>query len=70
MIEATLLFLMNMGWMEVVLFLLFWIWPFIDCLFGSFRTYILKIIWIVVILFIPIFGGILYFIVGRKQKIK
>lgn len=70
MIEATLLFLMNVGWMEVVLFLLLCFWPFIDCLFGRFRSYLLKGIWMVVILFIPIFGGILYFIVGRKQKIK
>ena len=29
-----------------------------------------KIIWVLVILFLWIFGAILYFFIGRKQKIK
>ena len=29
-----------------------------------------KLIWVLVVLFLPFFGSILYFILGTKQKVK
>lgn len=29
-----------------------------------------KLLWVLVVLFVPVVGAILYFVIGRKQKIK
>ncbi|GAA4468151.1 hypothetical protein GCM10023189_52980 [Nibrella saemangeumensis] len=42
----------------------------IDVLRSKFRSDTDKIIWLLVILFLPFFGSILYFIIGRKQRIE
>jgi heme/copper-type cytochrome/quinol oxidase subunit 2 len=45
-----------------------WLWALIDILRGEFSG-INKIIWLLLVIFIPILGMILYFAIGRKQKI-
>lgn len=44
-----------------------WLIALIDILRSEFTGYN-KIIWILVVLFIPLLGAILYFLIGRKQK--
>lgn len=39
-----------------------------DLLKSSFKDNTIKLIWLIVILFVPIIGLILYFAIGRKQK--
>ena len=42
----------------------------IDILRFRFVSDIEKLIWIVVVIFVPIFGPILYLLIGKKQKVK
>lgn len=42
----------------------------IDILRFRFVSDIEKLIWILVVIFVPIFGPILYLLIGRKQKVK
>lgn len=44
-------------------------WALIDVLRSNFQNDSNKIIWVLVILFLPFLGSILYFIIGRKQRI-
>ncbi len=46
-----------------------WIYSLIDIMKSSFEKND-KMIWILVALFVPILGPILYMIIGRKQKLK
>lgn len=45
------------------------IWALIDSLISKFETETTKIIWIIVLIFVP-FGFLFYYFIGRKQKIK
>ena len=45
-----------------------WIIAFIDILRSDFQGNN-KLIWLIVIIFVPIIGPIAYFFIGRKQKI-
>lgn len=45
-----------------------WLWSLIDILKGEFSGFN-KIIWLLLVIFIPFLGMVLYLIVGRKQKI-
>lgn len=49
---------------------IFWIIALIDILKSNFRDSNGKIIWALVVIFLPIIGSILYFAIGRSQKIK
>jgi len=71
---STLIFLGGIGGWEIVLLssllipLLLWIIALVDCLKSEFKGND-KVIWVIVILFFPVVGPILYFIIGRRQKI-
>ena len=52
----------------VILAVALWIFGLMDILKHEF-TGANKIIWLVLVFFIPILGGILYFTIGRKQRI-
>ncbi len=56
--------------MTVIGFLLFilWLWALIDLLRSEFGGYN-KIIWLLVVILLPVVGLILYFLIGRNQKI-
>lgn len=47
-----------------------WIIALIDILKSNFRDSNGKIIWALVVIFLPIIGSILYFAIGRSQKIR
>jgi hypothetical protein len=48
----------------------FWLFALIDILRHQFRGNYEKLIWVLVVLFLPILGSILYFIIGRSHRIK
>ena len=75
--ETTLLFLSGFsleGLLYMILFLAIpfglWLGALIDLLRSNFFDSIMRLIWLVVIVIIPVLGVILYFCIGRKQKIK
>lgn len=49
---------------------IFWIIALIDILKSDFRDTNGKIIWALVVIFLPIIGSILYFLIGKSQKIQ
>lgn len=70
--NLTLLYL-NIGGFELILFfipVLLWLWAMIDLLKSDFSNSINKIVWAIVIIFIPLAGALLYLLIGRGQKIK
>ena len=47
---------------------LFWLWMLIDALTNASLEPTMKIIWALVIFFLPFLGALAYFFVGRKGK--
>lgn len=47
-----------------------WIIALIDILKSNFKEANGKIIWVLLVIFLPILGSILYFAIGKNQKIK
>ena len=64
----------NLGTSELILIFfvllptILWIVALVDILRSEFQGYN-KLIWVVVVIFLPIVGSILYFIIGKSQKI-
>lgn len=72
-----LLFMGGMGFPEILIAGFFGCLPFIlaiaaliDILRSDFRDSNTKLIWVVIVIFVPVLGSILYFIMGGSQKIK
>ncbi len=60
---------MGMVWSAVFLFFIIaWIWSIVDILRNEFTGYN-KIIWILVLIFLPPIGVLLYLFIGKSQKI-
>lgn len=62
----------NLGFQELVLILIVLLLPviaLIDILKSSFRESVNKIVWVLVVILLPILGTILYFAIGRNQRI-
>ena len=49
--------------------LVFWLWSFIDVLRNEF-TGSNKLVWLIIVLLLNVFGSFLYLFIGRKQKVK
>ena len=49
---------------------IFWIIALIDILKSDFRDTNGKIIWALVVIFLPVIVSILYFLIGKSQKIQ
>lgn len=47
-----------------------WLLALVDVLRNNFKGQNEKLIWVLVVIFIPFLGPILYFFVGRKNRIK
>ena len=72
--EAAILLFMGLSGLEfmllfIVLPLAVTIWALIDVVKSNFDKDINKLVWIIVIVCFPFFGGILYYFVGRSQKV-
>jgi O-antigen ligase len=58
-----------MTWQIMIFFVLaFWLYCLVDVLRNSFNGSE-KLIWILVLLFVPFFGPLLYQLIGRNKKI-
>lgn len=55
------------GSLFYIVMIVLWIWALYDILTSSFSGN-KKIIWVLVVIFLPILGTILYFLIGRSQK--
>jgi hypothetical protein len=72
--ESPLLFLSGIGFQELIVLVfillpaILWIWAIIDLLKSNFENDTNKIIWALIIIFIPFIGAILYLALGRTQK--
>jgi multisubunit Na+/H+ antiporter MnhG subunit len=40
-----------------------------DILQNQFKDQIIKLIWVLVVIFLPLFGPIIYYAIGRTQKL-
>ncbi|MET3978295.1 hypothetical protein ABIB62_000863 [Mucilaginibacter sp. UYP25] len=45
------------------------VFALIDALRSTFQDSVTKLIWVLVILFFPFLGSIIYFVVGRNSKV-
>jgi sterol desaturase/sphingolipid hydroxylase (fatty acid hydroxylase superfamily) len=52
-----------------LLCLVLWIWALVDIINSRFREDTTKLVWALIVIFIPFIGTILYYIIGREQKI-
>ncbi|WP_421893579.1 PLDc N-terminal domain-containing protein [Marinoscillum sp.] len=61
------------GIFVILLFLvlpgIIWLWALIDALRNEFNGSN-KLVWILLILFLPFLGALLYLVIGRNQRIK
>lgn len=77
MIESVLLYLGGIGFQEIIPLIFFialpgilWLWAIIDLVKREFSDNATKIIWALVVIFIPFVGSILYLVVGRSTVAK
>ncbi len=78
--ESFLLYVGGIGFTEFLLIgvflmvlmvpVLLWVWAIIDLLKSHFPDSVNKVIWAIVIVFIPVLGPLLYLFLGRNQKVK
>jgi uncharacterized membrane protein len=47
-----------------------WIWAIIDIVKSEFKDTIMKIVWLVLVIFLPLLGFFLYVIFGRGTKVR
>jgi hypothetical protein len=52
-----------------LLCLALWIWAIVDIINSRFREDSTKIIWILLVIFLPFLGTLLYFVIGREQRL-
>ena len=55
-------------WIIFVAVFVLWLWAMIDILKNEFTGYN-KLIWLLVVMFLPFIGMLLYWFIGREQKI-
>jgi hypothetical protein len=49
---------------------LFWIWVLVDCITKESSEGNDKVAWVLIILFVPLIGALLYYFVRRPERIK
>ena len=52
-----------------LLYLIFWLWMFIDCLKNPTLQGTEKLIWVLVLLFVHVLGPILYFFIAKEGSV-
>ena len=57
-----------MGFIFGLIVVVFWIIQIVDCLKSNFSGYN-KIVWILVLIFLGPFGALVYYFLGKDQKI-
>jgi hypothetical protein len=73
--DTLFLYLGGIGGFELLILFSFlalptilWLWALIDCVKREFKGND-KVIWVLIIIFLPMIGSILYLAIGRKNKI-
>jgi hypothetical protein len=73
--ENIFLYLGGIGGIELLILFSFlalptilWFWALIDCVKREFKGND-KLIWVLIIIFLPMIGSILYLAIGRKNRI-
>ncbi|MEP2772667.1 MAG: PLD nuclease N-terminal domain-containing protein [Fulvivirga sp.] len=61
-------------WIYLIIFIylipgILWLWALIDLVKSEFSDKNMKLVWALIIIFIPFIGSIIYLILGRKQKL-
>ncbi len=54
-------------WIITAAAFIFWLWALIDILKSEF-TGINKLVWLVAVILLPLLGALLYWFIGREQK--
>ena len=74
--ENVLLYLSGIGVQELLLLSIFmvlpgilWLWAIVDLVKRNFSDSSTKVVWALVIIFIPFVGSILYLVVGRSKTV-
>ena len=79
MVFSLLIFVILPVATVILLALIFWIWMLIDCLARDYREFgtlitsdksVDKLIWVLLLLFLPIIGAIAYHISGRRRPLQ
>ena len=52
-----------------LLCLILWVWALVDIINRRFSDDTTKIVWILVVILLPLLGTILYYVIGREQKL-
>jgi hypothetical protein len=47
---------------------IFWVWMLIDALMNPRIQGTEKLVWVLVVLFLHLLGAVLYFVIGREQR--
>lgn len=70
-----LLFIGGLGLAEIIIISIFvflplilTLWALIDILRSTFKDNTSKLVWVIVVIFVPILGALLYLAMGRSQK--
>ena len=56
-------------WLVGVAAFVFWLWVLIDILRSEF-TGSNKIVWLLAVILLPLLGAVLYWFIGREQKVR
>jgi len=56
-------------WMLLVIFLVPWLLALISILRNDFKDSTTKLTWVIVVIFLPVIGSVLYLMIGRSQRI-
>ncbi len=51
----------------VIFSLILLIWALIDCTQRNFRDSIIKLVWVIIVIFLPLVGPLMYFAIGIDQ---
>jgi membrane protein DedA with SNARE-associated domain len=49
---------------------IFWLWMLTDCASNESSEGNDKLIWVLIILFVPLFGSVIYYFIRRPQRLK
>lgn len=56
-------------WLLALAAFVFWIWVLIDILKSDF-TGSNKVVWLIAVILLPLLGAVLYWFIGREQKVR
>ena len=56
-------------WLVGITAFVFWLWVLIDILKSEFKGSN-KIVWLIAVILLPLLGAVLYWFIGREQKVR